>query len=456
MIAKTLARALLLLLLLLAPASCGPGGPRPEGPNVLLITLDTTRADYISPLGADPAITPQLQALADRSCLFTHALSETNVTNPSHLTIMTGLRAIEHGMVSNYTRVPESLDTLAAAMRRAGYRTAGFPAVPHVGPWMHWPGFDFLAPVEGVVEARENTGRAAGWLRRNGSDPFFLWVHYFDPHTPYEPPPDIAARFYHGDREAGDGPPIAGREFFDLSPAGPGLRRWLALTRDPEYPPAMYAGEIHDADREIGRLLAELAGAGLEEETVVVVVADHGESLGEHGIYYDHAGVYEPQLKIPLIVHVPGLAPRRSDALVSTLDVAPTIGELTGVELRHDVSGLSLVALLEGEESAALAARSTFVHQNAKNHQVAVRQGPWKLIWPITQGHPFLTPRPQLFQLEDDPGELVDLAEAEPDKVRALRRLIQPWIERGEVEKGDTMELDDAARQQLRALGYLG
>ncbi len=430
-------------------------GRAATGPNVLLITLDTTRADYISPLGADPGITPHLQALADRSSLFTQATCETNLTNPSHLTIMTGLRAIEHGVVSNEVPAPESMDTLVQALRRAGYRTAGFPAVTHVGPGMRWRGFDDLHPVGSVIRARTNTDRAIAWLRDHDGGAFFLWVHYFDPHAIYEPPADVATAFYQGVREAGDGPPIASSTFFDRSFAGPHLRTWLGDTRDPEYPRAMYAAEIHYTDREVGRLLADLEAKGYRDNTVVVVVADHGESLGEHEIYYDHIGIYEPQLRIPLIIHAPGFAATRSGAPVSTLDVAPTVSELTGTRLRHQVSGLSLVPLMRGEASAAVTDRSSMVYQHADNDAAAVRQGPWKLIWPINPAHEVLPGEPELYHLDDDPGELVNLAAAEPERLRDLARSLRPWIDLGVAEPAEATHLDDAAREQLKALGYL-
>ncbi len=442
-------------LLLTTAASCDRQGPLAKGMNVVLITLDTTRADYVAPFGGAARITPRLLALANRSGVFTNAASETNITNPSHLSIMSGLRAIEHGVLSNHVPVPESVDTLAEAMKREGYRTAAFPAARHLGPEMGWRAFDVMPEVELVVEAEEITDRAVFWLRKGGSAPFFLWVHYFDPHALYEPPPDIAARFYQRDPAAGAGPPIANRDFFRRWKGAAAIGIWLGNTRDPEYARAMYAAEIHYTDREIGRLLDALERVGFAGNTVVVVVADHGESLGEHEIFYAHVGMYEPQLRIPLIVHVPGLPATRSGELVSTLDVAPTISELTGIPLLHEPTGVSMVPLLRGEQSAALEGRQALVHQNAHNHSVAVRQGGWKLIWPINRKHPILSRAPELYHLEEDPGELVDLAESEPQRVQSMRRLLEPWIELGRVRGGTTVHLDSAALEQLRTLGYL-
>lgn len=444
-------------ILVLAASGCGPERPLAGGMNVLLVTLDTTRVDYVSPFGGDPRNTPHLQALADRSAIFTRALSETNVTSPSHLTIMSGLRMVEHGLARNGDPVPDGVDTLAEAMGRAGYRTAGFPGVRHVSTHMGWRGFDVLEHVGDEMRATEVTDRALAWLRQPASAPFFAWVHYFDPHATYEPPADVAARFYDGDPTAGDGPLLGETDDVRRRRNAGRMARWLGDVRDPEYPRAMYAAEIHTADREFGRLLAGLEGLGLDDRTVVVVLADHGESLGEHGIFYGHQGIYEQQLRIPLIVHVPGLPASSSDAQVTTLDVAPSICQLTGVELRRPVSGLSLVPLLRGEESPEFAARRTLVHHQARHRALALRQDGFKLIWPrFRKEHPLLSSEPQLFDLRTDPQERVDLAAEQGERVRAMARTLGPVIELIEATSGDGAVLDDATRQHLQALGYLG
>jgi arylsulfatase A-like enzyme len=385
--------------------------------------------------------------------LFTNAFSETNVTNPSHLTIMTGLPAFRHGVVSNIAQMPESVDTLAEAMKRAGYQTAGFPAVQHLSTKFGWHGFDLLPPVKGKLKASDITDRALTWMGSKAAEPFFLWVHYFDPHTIYDPPADIARQYYSGQREKGEGPRIADKWYFQARGAF-SLRKWLGDTRDPAFGPAMYAAEIHYMDREIGRLLAGIADRGAEDRTVVIVVADHGESLGEHEIYYDHAGLYEQILRIPLIVHVPGMAPSQIEATVSTLDLVPTISELMGIRMQHATSGVSLLRLLKGSEDRMLSSR-TLIHQNAHNHAVAVRQGSWKLIWPINREHAVLPSQPLLFDLSKDRDELNDLADSEPDRVERMRLLIEPWIRLGSVERGQPAHLDDAALEQLRTLGYV-
>jgi arylsulfatase A-like enzyme len=209
----------------------------------------------------------------------------------------------------------------------------------------------------------------------------------------------------------------------------------------------MYAAELHSADREIGRLLERVG-----DDAVIVVASDHGESLGEHGIFYAHKGLHAVNLRVPLIVRAPGLAPTRSDAAVGNLDIAPTIAELVGVPLPGPTAGTSLVPALRGD---AVTVRETDVHQNAGNRVVAVRRGDWKLIWPIDPDHPILSGPPRLYDLADDPDERHDVAAEHPERVAALRAAAERWIELGVVEPKDPEHLDDEAIEQLRELGYV-
>ena len=426
--------------------------PRDDRLSVVLVTLDTTRADALSCLGAPPGTTPHLDALAARGALFREARSDSNVTNPSHASLMSGLRALDHGVLNHLTPLPAGVDTLPEAFARAGYATAGFASSRHVGPEFGWRGFEVIPNMRGDRTARETTDLALEWLSGVRGRPFFVWIHYWDPHMQYEPDPALAKRFYSGERTAGSGPRIGDAPYFRLLPRD-GVLTWLGDTRDPAWAPAMYRAEVHATDAELGRLLDAVAAR--DERVAIVVTADHGEALGEHEIYYAHTGLYEPQLRVPLLVQVPGLAPLRSDALVSTLDVAPTLAELAGVELRNpSIAGISLARLLRGQPEPRLAARTTFVYQNAHNFAVAVRRGDWKLILPIASDHPVIGTKPRLFDLAHDPGELRDLSDAEPARVAELRQVAEPWLARGPIER-DTKHVTPEALEQLRALGYL-
>ena len=434
----------------LAAVGCENQSPRRSA---LVITLDTTRADALSCLGGREGTTPVLDALAGRSTLFVEARSETNVTGPSHVTILSGQRAIDHGVHWNGAPIPEGVETLPAVLQGEGWSTAAFVASRHLSADLGWRGFDALPAVEHQLTAREVTERALAWLRGEAGEPFFLWVHYWDPHMQYEPPPELVARFYAGDPTAGSGPRVADEPYFERFPRA-GVPEWLGDVRDPEWAKAMYAAELHSADAEIGRLLAAAEEAA-QGELIVAVTADHGESFGEHGIYYGHRGLYEPQLRVPLIVHVPGAPVQRAADRVSTLDVAPTLAELLGVEFGGGVSGESLAALVrDGAEAAALADR-VHVYENARNQGVAVRRGDWKLIVGLERDHPLYAGPPQLYDLASDPGETRNVAPEHPERVAELTALLEPWLTLGVVQHGTMPHLDDAAIERLRALGYL-
>ncbi|MEA2627189.1 MAG: hypothetical protein QOD06_3234 [Candidatus Binatota bacterium] len=449
------------ILAALLPAACSkpaenseiPRARLPKGTSVLFVTLDTTRRDFLSPYGADPRFTPRLSALAARGATFLNAFSQTNNTNPAHLTMMTGLRAADHGVFDNLTLLGDGVDTLPLAFHRAGFETVAFPSVPHVGEGLRWRGYDRLLPAVRELEAHETTERVLTWLStRDEKRPFFAWVHYWDAHAPYTPPEDVQREFYHGDPYSG-GEPFAKRPFFQSGYAPKVVVQWIGQKSDPEYPRAMYAGEIHNIDRELGRVLEFLDRSRGADRCAVIVIADHGESLGEHDIFFDHRGLYETQLHIPFLLRVPGFpAGLRPATRVSQLDLAPTLVELFGVNLEHELRGSSLVPLLRGEPSEALEGRRWLVHEANRNTEVAVRSGRWKLIWPIEKERPGAVPR--LFDLEADPAEVHDLSESRGDVVADLSARLRPWIAAGAKAPHHEVAESDAVRR-LKALGYV-
>ena len=442
---------LLLAVLASLPACGGSGDAAPPRRNLLLVTLDTTRADALSCLGGPDGATPRLDRLAARSTLFARAYSETNFTSPSHLSIFTGLRAIEHGVLSNDRTHPPDATLLAEVLTAAGYDTAGFPAIRHLARVTD-RGFRTFSLVDEEQSAPQNTDRAIAWLAAPRSAPFFLWVHYFDAHSLYEPSAEDAALFYSGDPTAAPGPPLADDPYFTLKSTPSSLAPWLGATTDPAFPRAMYAAEVHAVDREFGRLLDALEASGAAANTVVLVLGDHGESLGEHGIYYDHKGLHDPQLHIPLLVHVPGFEPGRSDRLVSTLDVVPTLEDLLGVRVTPHPSGRSLFPLLQ-DPHADLPWRTELIHDHARNQGVAIRKDGWKLILPINPDYPLFRSGPRLYHIAEDPGEQHDLASSEPARLASLRAHLTPWLDLGVVHD-DSTDLDEESLRELRALGY--
>lgn len=434
-----------------------------KGKNLILITLDTTRADHITCLGGPKGLTPHLDALAKEGALFTHCYSQTNVTNPSHTAILTGLYAIDTMVMNNihpFDEVAKGVDTLPAAFKRAGYRTAGFPATPHLSASaLNIPGFDDYYPMAGGLEGNQIVDRVIEWLDVNGSKPFFAWVHFFDPHMPYEAPQEYRDKYYPADKDpkAGSDPRFGEDENFNYSPDI--VKNQFGAVRDKAYPPAMYNAEIRFTDDQIDRLLNHLRQKGLYDNTAIIVVADHGESLGEHDIYFDHFGTFEESFHIPLIMRIPGMpAGLRVDKPVTHVDLVPTICHLFGITMKQEklMHGLVLVNLLLGKVDSEAARRETFIHEDAHNRMIMVRQGPWKLttlIRPVDRPVPEL----MLYDLKKDPQELDNVADQHPDIVQDLSKYFEPWIKLGnpypKVEGKPPM--DPSMRKHLETLGYL-
>jgi len=459
---RTCVLATLLFLMLACQPESRESGKTADAPlagkNLIVITLDTSRQDHFSCYG-DPEFrgtTPHIDDLAADGALFLNGYSQTNTTNPSHAAIFTGLYSLDLEVMNNTVPFPigdAGVDTLPAAFRRASYRTAAFPAVPHLTQ-LDIPGFDESMSPLAERTARENVDLFLEWIDAGSAGgPFFTWLHLFDPHIKYEPPEPYRARLYSGDPTQGAGEKLSTIERFKRAP--PIVQEQFAEVRDLAYPRAMYRGEIQYTDDQIGRLLAALKERGLYEDTAIVVVGDHGESLGEHEIYYDHQGLYEVSLRIPFILRLPGF-PRgiRVSKPVGHVDLVPTLAQLFGltIDTRQPLRGVSLVDALRNDPSPDLDAREWLIIEAAHNTEVVLRRGAWKANFRIFG----LLPRPAvlLFDLQADPDEAINLADAHPEIVAELRPLVERWIERN-IWNLANPKLEKAALERLRALGYL-
>ncbi len=306
---------------------------RGGAPNILLIGVDTLRADALGAWGRKPSLTPSLDRLAAESDVWPEAYTAFNVTNPSFASIFTGLYGKNHGVYDLKTPLPPSQTTLAELLAGAGYRTLALISASHLGD--HNSGLG-----QGFAEVQTATEQAAGempvdatmdWLAattRKGRSPrpFFVWLHLFDPHTPHTPPEPYAL----GQRPAaamGLSPVRLWTPFRTVGPR-PFVEQVLAGNRD------LYDGEVAYADRQVGRLLDFLASRGLLENTVVALVADHGENLGEHGILFRHIGLFETTTHVPLMIRWPGAERRgrRLPGLVQTIDLFPSLLAAAGLQ----------------------------------------------------------------------------------------------------------------------------
>ncbi len=412
-----------------AVSSPTPGGPIPVGPNVLLITLDTTRADHLSSYGNPRVRTPTFDGLATRGVRFDMAITQFSQTNPAHASILTGTYAATHGLRwHGVDKLGNTVTTLAEVLAAIGFDTAAVYSWVSLDPesgldrgfrsyqaayFNRWPdGPTLLDQLDG--EADVTTDMAIRWLskRAAGAPPFFLWVHYQDPHFPYAPPPPYDQMYTANCGSC----PKSDRNT---------LNRVLAGTPVPQAEMddliAHYDAEITFTDHEVGRLLDEMKRRGVLEDTVVVVVADHGESFGENGMWFHPWVLYNTVVRVPLIISYPPALPQGVTIreAVQTIDVMPTLLELLGIPSPSDVDGVSLVALMNGKGQADGWVAYT---EELNDPSMAVTTNQWKLIRDNLNGGL------QLYDLRIDPRETSNLATVWPDTAAELAAKIVAFL----------------------------
>ena len=427
--------ALLAAVVLLA-TGCQPA-PKDDW-NLLILSLDTTRADHLGCYGFAEAMTPNLDRFASESgVLFEHAISPIPLTLPSHTTIMTGTYPVSHGIHDNDGFIlDQAVTTLAEMLSEAGFETGAVVAsYPLDSQFKLDQGFatyndDYqqdwtLDEIEartalsfGFLErtADEVNLAAFRWLEAHRDQRFFLWVHYFDPHQSYDPPPPYDTLL-----------------------------------------PSRYDGEIAFADENFGALLERLEQFGIRDRTIIVVVGDHGESLGAHGEPTHASYIYDPTIRVPLIISVPGAGlanGARISHQVRTIDIAPTVLELLDVPGHPDIQGQSLVGMMRDPETArhrpALAESHFPQYHYGWGPLRALRTGDWKFI---------LGPKRELYDLNADPQELYNLAEARPEVATQLSAQLAELFDdhtTHPVDRSVAATVDAATRANLEALGYVG
>ncbi len=419
----TLVEMLWVLILVAAAAAAVPVEvPEPTPPHVLLITLDTTRADAVGFAGSADARTPVLDRLAALGVHYESAVAPAPLTLPSHATLLTGLDPPLHGVRSNGAEsLGRSVPTMASIFAQAGWTTAAFVASRVLD---HRFGLDrgFEIYNDSMVaervgeygyperDARAVTDAAIEWLsEREAGSPIFLWVHYYDPHAPYLPP-------------GGDG--------------GTTER-------------AAYLGEVSFVDSQIGRLLPALPG-GLAD-TIIVVVGDHGEALGDHGEDTHGIFLYRATLEVPLLVVSPGLPAGRSIAgSVALRQVAPTILQLAGLR-SNDIARLQALPAPENAPNPA-----TAIYAEATMPEWAYGWAPLRAV--LFDGLKYIdAPRPELYDVEADPAESHDLSDQRPEDTRRLAAMLAGLpAGRDDHRSTPAPEIDAQTRAALHTLGYAG
>jgi arylsulfatase A-like enzyme/Flp pilus assembly protein TadD len=396
---------------------------RDAGLNVLLVTLDTTRPDRLGAYGYDKARTPALDALAAGGVRFANAYCQVPMTLPSHCSILTGTGPLAHKVRNNGTYfLSQEMVTLAERLKERGYRTAAFVSSFNVDSRFGVAqGFDIFDDQFGANEmiktfrsergAGETSAAFLRWLDGMPGGPFFSWVHYYDPHMPYDPPSPFKEQF-----------------------------------QDP------YDGEIAYMDASFAKILEGLRKKGLLENTLIVVAGDHGEAFGEkkevsHGLF-----IYDATMKVPLLFHAPRNIPRGRvvDARVRLIDIMPTILDALKMPANKEVQGRSLLPYIEGRRSDDLPCY-------LECYYPLETYGWSELVGLIDNGKKFIkAPRPELYDLKSDPGESRDLVQKEAGAAAAMMRKLQAMIVADSSDLAPSRrKLSREEEERLRSLGYV-
>lgn len=397
--------------------------------HIVLVTIDTLRADHLGCYKYQGGKTPNIDQLAKEGVVFEHAYTPTPITLPAHTSIMTGLYPQSHGVYNNATYyLSPSAVTLAEVLKGAGYRTAAFIGsyVLHSRYGLN-QGFqlynDYLPHVEQSAKtlhnlyderkAEETTALAIEWLSNNRESPCFLWIHYFEPHAPYLPPP------------------VFGLEYKDQP----------------------YDGEIAYVDKCLGSLIEGIKDMNIYDQTLFVVTSDHGEGLGEHEEMTHGVFLYDTTLHIPLIIRLPGIEPVRVSELCRIIDIYPTILEYSKLSHPEHINGVSLLPLIFGRRmdlGLELLIESRYASENFGWANLSgIRTNEWKYID---------APIPELYNIISDPQEMLNLWKDQPDSGMQLKVKWQTEYARTNAGKhldSQITALTPEVREQMKSLGYV-
>ena len=469
---------------------CGCGGSSGEGlplaaaelehlPSVVLISIDTLRADHLEVYGYPRPTSPFLASLAEECVVFDNVISPCPSTGPSFASIMTGLGRERHGLIKNQAVLPEDVFTMAEYLRGLGYTTIGVNAHPLLVTGT--PGFDqgfdvyFMpdeVPREGPMsfDGSSLPDAVDRVLRKRGRKPLFLWVHFVEPHGPYNPPEEYLALFpAETYRSPGSSElPVSESNYgFGMIPHYQTLGPAKATVE--EYI-AAYDAEIRYVDDHVRRLVGVLERHRVWQESLVLMTADHGESLGEHDYYFQHGyHLYEGSVRVPLLIRAPRLFPpgTRVGQTVSLLDLFPTVAEYVGADPGVDFDGESLLSLCSGDGEDRRVLSQTYYG----NKLTSLRQGDLKYI----MSPPPPTPESlecwssgwdiwwdteaseELYDLSSDPGELTNRIEQDATNSSFLREALQERIaiqEASARRRAPVIQDDEEVERAMKALGY--
>jgi len=418
-----------------------------NSPNVLLISLDALRPDHLGCYGYAKNTSPNIDRLAKEGVIFTNVVSQTNWTNGSLAALFTSTYPSTNKIENFGDVLDKRLPTLAEILKKKQYSTACTSG----GDWIYkdFPGirrgFDHIFEDENSQMVSE---LAISWIKKNKGKKFFVWLHFFDyPHAPYLPPAPYG-KLFPPNQPPRHIPIIKSVSCKECIPDFVAVKN----ITDVEYYISQYDGEIAYADAQIGKILDELKRLNLYENTLIIILSDHGESLGEHGYYFQHGlYLYDQLLKIPLIMKGPMIpGGRKISRQVQEIDIMPTVLDYAKIRLNKKMEGSDLKPLISNKTGNENNNSYAFSEIMGDGCLKSIRTPVWKLIYNFTDNNY------ELYNLSIDPKEINNLAGKEPEQFKILKGNLDKWMSR---KRPDIVSLnkplDRQSKEKLHSLGYL-
>jgi arylsulfatase len=391
---------------------------------VLLIVADALRADHLSCYGYGRSTSPFLDEVAESGARFSSFFAPNIPTEPAHTSIFSGEHATQHSIMAHKEPDAElraGTAWLPGVLKASGVRTVAFDNLADSKPWFGqgWTEYHNLRHGKSMLTAADINAELLPWLARNPSGPWFAFVHYWDAHSPYLPPEPYRGRHYEGDRNDGG---VNGLDRWKAEPSYPFAYRWQVRHyepfRDLDFVRGLYDGEISYLDDELRPVVSLLSDNG-DDDFVVIFTADHGEVMYNRPGFFDHAGLYDDTIRVPLIMAGPPVPNGRVvDGMYQHLDLAPTVLGLFGQEVPTSMTGTNLVEVAANRPDAP-GYDAIFLSEGTWEIKWGIRTKEWKLVKVIDPGV-HLTEKDELFDLCHDPTESVNVADKYPDVLDRL------------------------------------
>jgi arylsulfatase A-like enzyme len=412
--------------------------------NIIFIVIDTLRADHLGCYGYSKPTSPAIDRLAEQGVLFERFFAPGIPTTPAHATLYTGQHPLTHNIVCHGGTVDLDRRTpvFTEKLQQAGYTTCAVDNLFDIKSWLA-RGYEFYInpshkhKMRLLVTAEETNKRALEWIDGHRDEDFFLFLHYWEPHTPYLPPARYRT-FYNG--EDPFDPANRGLEAIRDTPFwgmwGDTWFKKLGPVTDPDYIVSLYDGEIRRADDGVAQIVEAIEKRGLGSNTLLIVTADHGEVMIRNGIFFDHHGLYEENIRVPLVMRWPEKLPvgYRVTSLLQQTDIAPTILKWAGAEPLDGVDGKDFGPLAEGESKASLW-DSVVCCENTWQSKWALRTETHKLIL-SRRPDPYGGPPRELYDLVADVDEQTNLAAVDRGRADEMRDSLERWIAKGLARTG--------------------